>query len=96
MEDAYKAEAPRMGEAPGSGRRTFLVEGESFTREKGKYPMAAKAFLKAAYKAMDRFERAKDTGFSAKSRLMDMDEARGGCPDSLPDLYRPDARPRVP
>ena len=36
MEDAYKAEAPRMGEAPGSGRRTFLVEGESCTREKVK------------------------------------------------------------
>ena len=74
MEDAYKSQAPRMGEAPGSGRRAFIVEGESFTREKGKYPMAAKAFLKAAMTAMERFQRAKETGFSAESRLMDMDE----------------------
>ena len=74
MEDAYKSQAPKMGQAPGSGRRTFLVEGESFTREKGKYPMAAPAFLKAAQKAMDRFDRARKTGFSAQSRLEDMDE----------------------
>jgi predicted TIM-barrel fold metal-dependent hydrolase len=73
MEDAYKAQAPKMGQAPGSGRRTFLVEGESFTREKGKYPMAAPAFLKAATKAMERFARASKTGFSAQSRLEDMD-----------------------
>src|SRR5918996_3081139 len=74
MEDAYQAQAPKMGQAPGSGRRTFLVEGESFTREKGKYPMAAPAFLNAATKAMERFERARKTGFSAQSRLEDMGE----------------------
>jgi predicted TIM-barrel fold metal-dependent hydrolase len=74
MEDAYKTQAPKMGQAPGSGRRTFLVEGESFTREKGKYPMAAPAFLKAAQKAMERFAKASKTGFSAESRLEDMDE----------------------
>lgn len=74
IEDAYKDRAPRMGEAPGSGRRAFIVEGESFTREKGKYPMAAKPFLKAVDKAMQRFDRAKKTGFSAQSRLEDMDE----------------------
>ena len=74
MEDAYKSEAPRMGEAPGSGRRAFLVEGESFTREKGKYPMAAKPFLKAVTKAMDRFDKARSTEFSPQSRLDDMNE----------------------
>ena len=74
MEDAYKSQAPKMGQAPGSGRRTFIVEGESFTREKGKYPMAAPAFLKAAQRAMDRFDRARKTGFSAQSRLDDMNE----------------------
>jgi predicted TIM-barrel fold metal-dependent hydrolase len=74
MEDAYTSQAPKMGQAPGSGRRTFLVEGESFTREKGKYPMAAPAFLKAAQKAMDRFDKARQTGFSAQSRIADMDE----------------------
>jgi len=70
----YKSEAPRMGVAPESGRRTFLVEGEPFTREKGKYPMAAPAFLKAVQKAMQRFQRAAKTGFSAESRIEDMDE----------------------
>jgi predicted TIM-barrel fold metal-dependent hydrolase len=74
IEDGYKMQAPKIGKAPESGRRAFIVEGDSFTREKGKYPMAAKAFLQAATKAMDRFDRARQTGFSAQSRLQDMDE----------------------
>ena len=74
IEDRYKSAAPKMGVAPESGRRTFLVEGESFTREKGKYPMAAPAFFKTVAKAMERFKRASSTGFSAQSRLQDMDE----------------------
>ena len=74
IEDRYKSAAPKMGLAPESGRRTFLVEGEPFTREKGKYPMAAPAFFKAVAKAMQRFKRAKQAGFSAQSRLQDMDE----------------------
>ncbi len=74
MEDAYKSQAPKIGVAPESNRRTFLVEGDSFVREKGKYPMAAPAFLTAVKKAMERFEKAKKTGFSAQSRLDDMDE----------------------
>lgn len=74
IEDRYKSAAPKMGVAPDSGRRTFLVEGEPFTREKGKYPMAAPAFLKSVAKAMERFKRASSTGFSPTSRLQDMDE----------------------
>ncbi|MGB6555521.1 MAG: amidohydrolase family protein, partial [Candidatus Binataceae bacterium] len=70
----YKSQAPKMGIAAQSGRRTFLVEGEPFTREKGKYPMAAPGFLEAVRKAMKRFERAAKTGFSADSRIVDMDE----------------------
>src|SRR5258708_9724474 len=70
----YKSSAPKMGIAPESGRRTFLVEGEPFTREKGKYPMAAPGFLDAVRKAMKRFERAAKLGFSPESRLLDMDE----------------------
>lgn len=73
IEDAYKAQAPKIGRAPVSNRRTFLVEGDSFVREKGKYPMAAPAFLEAVKKAMARFEKASKTGFSAQSRLEDMD-----------------------
>src|SRR6516162_3444567 len=72
-EDAYKARAPKMGIIPESQRRGFMVEGESFVREKGKYPMAAPAFFAAVKKAMERFERAAKTGFSAQSRLEDMD-----------------------
>jgi predicted TIM-barrel fold metal-dependent hydrolase len=74
IDERYKSEAPRMGKAPDSGRRTFLVEGEPFTREKGKYPMAAPAFLESVRKAMKRFERAAKTGFNPESRIQDMDE----------------------
>src|SRR6202161_687518 len=70
----YKSAAPKMGIPPEPARRTFLVEGEPFTREKGKYPMAAPGFLDAVRKAMKRFERAAKLGFSPESRIMDMDE----------------------
>src|SRR5260370_26441401 len=74
IDERYKSAAPKMGIAPESGRRTFLVEGDPFTREKGKYPMAAPGFLDAVRKAMKRFERAAKLGFSPESRIMDMDE----------------------
>jgi hypothetical protein len=74
MEDGFKGREPKVGRAPESNRRAFLVEGESFVREKGKYPMAAPAFLSAVSKAMKRFDTAKQEGFSAQSRLRDMDE----------------------
>ncbi|MGB0060978.1 amidohydrolase family protein [Candidatus Binatus sp.] len=74
IDERYKSAAPRIGIAPESGRRTFLVEGEPFTREKGKYPMAAPGFLDAVRKAMKRFDRAGKLGFSPESRIMDMDE----------------------
>ncbi len=74
MEDRFKWAGPRVGIASESGRRAFLVEGESFVREKGKYPMAAPAFLNAVAKAMQRFERTSKCGFNAGSRIEDMDE----------------------
>src|SRR5947199_4757738 len=74
MEGTSNSLSPTMGKALGWGRRTLHVEGRSLTREKGKYPMAAPAFLQAANKAMERFERARKTGFSDQSRLADMDE----------------------
>ena len=73
-EPEFLDRSPRMGEAPDSGRWTFLVEGESFTRETGPYPMAAPAFLNAAHNAMERFDRVRATGFAATERLMDMDD----------------------
>ena len=91
IEDGFKTQAPRMGRAPESNRRAFLVEGESFVREKGKYPMAAPAFFKAVNKAMERFNRAKDAGYSAQSRLAGYGRARRRCPDSLSDDGGPDA-----
>jgi uncharacterized protein len=72
-EDVYKSQAPKIGIIPESQRRGFMVEGESFVREKGKYPMAAPAFFAAVKKAMERFERAAKSGFSAQTRLEDMD-----------------------
>src|ERR1700731_3615800 len=72
IDDRYKSSAPKMGIAPESGRGTFLVEGEPFTREKGKYPMAAPGFLKAVKKAMERVARAGKQGFSPASRVHDM------------------------
>jgi len=74
MEDEFQDRAPKMGKAPDSGRRTFIVEGESFTREKGPYPMAAPAFLNAAENAMERFDRVRSKKYSAEGRLEDMDE----------------------
>lgn len=73
-EPEFNQRAPRMGVAPDSGRRTFLVEGETFTREKGAYPMAAPAFLEVADKAMEQHDRLRATGYSAEARLADMDE----------------------
>jgi predicted TIM-barrel fold metal-dependent hydrolase len=73
-EDIYKSRAPKMTTIPESKRRGYMVEEESFVREKGKYPMAAPAFFAAVKKAMERFEKAAKTGFSAQSRLEDMDE----------------------
>src|SRR5260370_22506070 len=69
IDERYKSAAPKMGIAPESGRRTFLVEGEPFTREKGKYPMAAPGFLDAVRKSMKRFERAARHGFSPDRRI---------------------------
>src|SRR6202161_156388 len=69
-----RSRAPKMRVAAASVGRTFLVEAEPFTREKGKYPMAAPGFLKAVKKAMKRFERAAKLGFSPESRILDMDE----------------------
>src|ERR1700721_1034922 len=71
IDERYKSSAPKMGIAPESGRRTFLVEGEPFTREKGKYPMAAPGFLDAVRKAMKGFERAAKWGLAPEGRTLD-------------------------
>src|SRR5437879_11455429 len=59
---------------PESGRGSVIAQGEPSARENGKHPMAAPGFLDAVRKAMRRFERAAKQGFSAESRIVDMDE----------------------
>ena len=92
IEDRYKSAAPKMGIAPASGRRTFLVEGESFTREKGKYPMAAPAFLNAVAKAMERFETREFHRLQPAEPPAGHGRAGRRCPDPLSDRRGPDAR----
>src|SRR5262249_7734602 len=58
----------RIGE-----RQAMAVEGESLTAE-GKYPFSTPDFLAALMKGLQRFERARGAGFSAASRLQDMDD----------------------
>jgi predicted TIM-barrel fold metal-dependent hydrolase len=70
---AFVDRAPRIGDL-GGGRKGMLVEGEPVTNQHGSYPMDAKEFISAATTAMQRFERARDAGFDAASRLADMDE----------------------
>ena len=71
IEPRYRDAAPRL-ETIG-GRAAMAVEGESLTAE-GKYPFSTPAFLSALMRGMERFERSRNAGFSAASRLADMDE----------------------
>ncbi len=72
IDPGFRERAPRPGDV--GGRRAMMVEGESLTNEHGKYPMSPPEFLAAVAKGMQRFERARQAGFDAKSRLADMDE----------------------
>jgi len=65
--------APRLGDL-GGGRQGLMVEGEPITNQAGHYPMNAKEFLQAASRGMEKFARARAAGFSAASRIADMDE----------------------
>ncbi|MCZ6503212.1 MAG: amidohydrolase family protein [Gammaproteobacteria bacterium] len=58
----------------GNGRKGMMVEGEPLAKQDGNYPMDAKEFLEATIKGMQRFERARSSGFNPASRLEDMDE----------------------
>ncbi len=73
IDAGYADRAPRIGEL-GNGRQGMVVEGEPITRQTGAYPMDSAEFLKAVRTAMGRFERTRQAGYSADSRLQDMDE----------------------
>jgi len=67
----FKDRAPRIAQI--DGRPAMAVEGESLTAE-GKYPFSTPDFLAALMRGMQRFERTRSAGFSATSRLQDMDD----------------------
>ena len=73
IDPAFADHAPAPGDY-GDGRKGMMVEGEPITNQHGAYPMDAKEFLDAAGRAMKRFSRARDAGYSAAARLEDMDE----------------------
>ena len=62
--------------APGDygGRRMMMVEDEPITKQTGSYPMDASEFRKAVGEAMQRFGQSRETGFTAESRIQDMDD----------------------
>ena len=64
----FRDRAPRL--QPGS--RSNLVEGESLTAE-DKYPFHSPEFIAALMRGLERFQTAREAGFSPASRLADMD-----------------------
>ena len=73
IDPKFADRAPRVGEI-GHGRKGVVVEGEALTRQTGSYPMDSEEFIAATVRAMQRFERTRNAGFSPQSRLEDMDE----------------------
>ena len=65
--------APAVGDT-GGGRKGMVVEGEPLTKQTGSYPMASEEFHAAAMKGMEKFQDNREQGFSAESRIGDMDE----------------------
>ncbi len=65
--------APTIGDI-GHGRKGMVVEDEPIAKQDGSYPMHSKEFLEAAGRAMERFKRARDAGYSPEARITDMDE----------------------
>ena len=64
----FRARAPRLQ----PGGRSNLVEGEPLTAE-GKYPFHTPEFIAALMRGLERFQAAREAGFSPASRLADMD-----------------------
>jgi predicted TIM-barrel fold metal-dependent hydrolase len=73
IDPAFADRAPAPGDY-GGGRRGILVEDEPITNQHGAYPMDSREFLDAAARAMERFKRTRDAGYSAAARLTDMDQ----------------------
>ena len=71
IDPAFSDRAPRARKI--DGRRRMVVEGEALVSE-GKYPFSTPGFLAAMGRAMQRFKRARESGYSAEARLQDMDD----------------------
>ena len=65
--------APTVGDI-GHGGRGMICEDEPLAKQDGSYPMHSEEFHIAARKAMERFDRAREAGFDAASRIQDMDD----------------------
>ena len=64
--------APRV-DSYSNGKRLMMVEGEPITKQTGSYPMDSEEFHRATAKAMQRFSKTRENGYSAASRIEDMD-----------------------
>jgi predicted TIM-barrel fold metal-dependent hydrolase len=64
--------APRVGEIA-HGKKGMCVEDEALTKQHGSYPMDSPEFIAASTRAMQRFAKTRAAGFSAASRIEDMD-----------------------
>ena len=73
IDENFADQAPRRG-GLGNGEQGMLCENQPLARQDGAYPMHSEEFLEASMRAMQRFERTRSQGFSAVSRLQDMDE----------------------
>jgi len=66
IDPAFADRAPAVGDY-GDGRKGMMIEGEPVTNQHGAYPMDSKEFLDAAARAMERFSRTRDLGYSAEA-----------------------------
>ncbi len=73
IDAGFADRAPAVGDT-GGGRKGMVVEGEPLTKQTGSYPMASEEFHAAAMKGMEKFQDNREQGFSAESRIGDMDE----------------------
>ncbi len=73
IDSNFADRAPAAGDL-GNGERGMLCEAEPLAKQDGAYPMHSKEFLEASRRAMQRFDRSRQQGFNAASRLEDMDE----------------------
>ena len=73
IDSNFADQAPKVGDY-GNGRRGMMVEGEPITKQDGSYPMNSADFHTATQKAMQRFSKTREAGFSNGARIEDMDE----------------------